>query len=131
MARHELPRLREVRLAKGVGQRRLAEAAHVSRETLHGLEIDGRRAWPRTRDKLAEALSVHPLELMMTDEDLRALLDADRQENELIRRQLSQMSGQEILQLLEEQGVRRIREALDAQDKEREKFDQAQQREAG
>jgi transcriptional regulator with XRE-family HTH domain len=58
-------RLRELRTARGLSIRKLAEAAEVSTETIYSLE-HGRREfiWPRTARKLAHALEVDPAELV-------------------------------------------------------------------
>jgi len=121
VARLELPRLREVRLSKGVGLRELSEKAHVSRETLHGIEVIGRSAWSRTRDKLAEALDVHPWELLFPPEQVTAMLEADRHENVLIKRQLAAMSEEELRELAESEPGRKILAAIEAGDRERER----------
>jgi transcriptional regulator with XRE-family HTH domain len=57
-------RFRELRTARGLSIRKLAEEAGVSTETIYSLE-HGRREfiWPRTARKLAEALQVEPHEL--------------------------------------------------------------------
>ncbi len=57
-------RIRELRTARGLSIRKLAEEAQVSTETIYSLE-HGRREfiWPRTARKLAEALGVRPDEL--------------------------------------------------------------------
>jgi transcriptional regulator with XRE-family HTH domain len=57
-------RFRELRTARGLSIRKLAEEAGVSTETIYSLE-HGRREfiWPRTARKLAEALGVDPRDL--------------------------------------------------------------------
>jgi transcriptional regulator with XRE-family HTH domain len=57
-------RFRELRLARGMSVRKLAQEAGVSTETVYSLE-HGRREfiWPKTARKLAEALQVEPHEL--------------------------------------------------------------------
>jgi transcriptional regulator with XRE-family HTH domain len=57
-------RFRELRTARGLSIRKLAEDAGVSTETIYSLE-HGRREfiWPRTARKLAEALQVEVEEL--------------------------------------------------------------------
>lgn len=57
-------RIRELRTARGLSIRKLAEEAQVSTETIYSLE-HGRREfiWPRTARKLAEALGVRPDDL--------------------------------------------------------------------
>ena len=57
-------RFRELRTARGLSIRKLAEEAGVSTETIYSLE-HGRRdfIWPRTAKKLAEALQVKPEDL--------------------------------------------------------------------
>jgi transcriptional regulator with XRE-family HTH domain len=61
-------RFRELRTARGLSIRKLAEEAGVSTETIYSLE-HGRREfiWPRTARKLAEALQVEPHELDISD----------------------------------------------------------------
>jgi transcriptional regulator with XRE-family HTH domain len=57
-------RFRELRTARGLSIRKLAEEAGVSTETIYSLE-HGRREfiWPRTAKKLAEALQVEEKDL--------------------------------------------------------------------
>ena len=57
-------RFKELRAARGLSIRKLAEEAGVSTETIYSLE-HGRRdfIWPKTARKLAEALGVSPEEL--------------------------------------------------------------------
>jgi transcriptional regulator with XRE-family HTH domain len=57
-------RFKELRTARGLSIRKLAEEAGVSTETIYSLE-HGRRdfIWPRTAKKLAEALQVKPEDL--------------------------------------------------------------------
>jgi transcriptional regulator with XRE-family HTH domain len=57
-------RFRELRTARGLSIRKLAEEAGVSSETIYSLE-HGRREfiWPRTARKLAEALQVEEKDL--------------------------------------------------------------------
>jgi transcriptional regulator with XRE-family HTH domain len=56
---------RELRTARGLSIRKLAEEAGVSTETIYSLE-HGRRdfIWPKTARKLADALGVDPAELV-------------------------------------------------------------------
>jgi transcriptional regulator with XRE-family HTH domain len=58
-------RFKELRTARGMSIRKLAEEAGVSTETIYRLE-HGRRdfIWPKTARKLAEALGVDPAELV-------------------------------------------------------------------
>jgi transcriptional regulator with XRE-family HTH domain len=58
-------RFKELRAARGLSIRKLAEEAGVSTETIYSLE-HGRRdfIWPRTARKLADALGVDPAELV-------------------------------------------------------------------
>lgn len=58
-------RFKELRTARGLSVRRLAEEAGVSTETIYSLE-HGRREfiWPKTARKLAQALEVDPAELV-------------------------------------------------------------------
>jgi transcriptional regulator with XRE-family HTH domain len=57
-------RFKELRTARGMSIRKLAEEAGVSTETIYSLE-HGRRdfIWPKTARKLAEALGVRPEDL--------------------------------------------------------------------
>jgi transcriptional regulator with XRE-family HTH domain len=57
-------RCKELRTARGLSIRKLAEEAGVSTETIYSLE-HGRRdfIWPKTARKLADALGVSPEEL--------------------------------------------------------------------
>jgi transcriptional regulator with XRE-family HTH domain len=57
-------KFRELRTARGLSIRKLAEEAGVSTETVYSLE-HGRREfiWPRTAKKLADALGVEPRDL--------------------------------------------------------------------
>jgi DNA-binding XRE family transcriptional regulator len=57
-------RFKELRAARGLSIRKLAEEAGVSTETIYSLE-HGRRdfIWPKTARKLADALGVSPEEL--------------------------------------------------------------------
>jgi transcriptional regulator with XRE-family HTH domain len=57
-------RFRELRTARGLSIRKLAEEAGVSTETVYSIE-HGRREfiWPRTARKLAEALQVEEKDL--------------------------------------------------------------------
>jgi transcriptional regulator with XRE-family HTH domain len=57
-------RVRELRTARGLSIRKLAEEAGVSTETIYSIE-HGRREfiWPRTARKLAEALQVEVEEI--------------------------------------------------------------------
>jgi transcriptional regulator with XRE-family HTH domain len=57
-------RCKELRTARGMSIRKLAEEAGVSTETIYSLE-HGRRdfIWPKTARKLAGALGVDPEEL--------------------------------------------------------------------
>ena len=54
-------RFKELRTARGLSIRKLAEEAGVSTETIYSLE-HGRRdfIWPKTARKLADALGVRP-----------------------------------------------------------------------
>ena len=58
-------RFKELRAARGLSVRQLAEKASVSTETVYSLE-HGRRdfIWPKTARKLADALEVDPAELI-------------------------------------------------------------------
>jgi transcriptional regulator with XRE-family HTH domain len=58
-------RFKELRTARGLSVRKLAEKAGVSTETVYSLE-HGRRdfIWPKTARKLAQALGVDPAELV-------------------------------------------------------------------
>jgi transcriptional regulator with XRE-family HTH domain len=58
-------RFKELRTARGLSVRKLAEKAGVSTETVYSLE-HGRRdfIWPKTARKLARALEVDPAELV-------------------------------------------------------------------
>jgi transcriptional regulator with XRE-family HTH domain len=57
-------RCKELRTARGMSIRKLAEEAGVSTETIYSLE-HGRREfiWPKTARKLAQALEADPAEL--------------------------------------------------------------------
>ena len=57
-------RCKELRTARGMSIRKLAEEAGVSTETIYSLE-HGRRdfIWPKTARKLADALGVEPADL--------------------------------------------------------------------
>ena len=57
-------RCKELRTARGMSIRKLAEEAGVSTETIYSLE-HGRRdfIWPKTAKKLADALGVGPGDL--------------------------------------------------------------------
>jgi transcriptional regulator with XRE-family HTH domain len=57
-------RCKELRTARGMSIRKLAEEAGVSTETIYSLE-HGRRdfIWPKTARKLADALGVRPEDL--------------------------------------------------------------------
>jgi transcriptional regulator with XRE-family HTH domain len=57
-------RFKELRTARGMSIRKLAEEAGVSTETIYSLE-HGRRdfIWPKTARKLADALGVGPSDL--------------------------------------------------------------------
>jgi transcriptional regulator with XRE-family HTH domain len=57
-------RCKELRTARGMSIRKLAEKAGVSTETIYSLE-HGRRdfLWPKTARKLAAALGVEPADL--------------------------------------------------------------------
>ncbi len=57
-------RLRDLRIASGMSQPKLARRAGISPSVLSGLERGKHEAGPSTVPKLAEALGVHPLELM-------------------------------------------------------------------
>jgi transcriptional regulator with XRE-family HTH domain len=58
-------RFKELRTARGLSIRKLAEEAGVSTETVYSLE-HGRRdfIWPKTAKKLAQALGVDPAKLV-------------------------------------------------------------------
>jgi DNA-binding XRE family transcriptional regulator len=58
-------RFKELRTARGLSIRKLAEEAGVSTETIYSLE-HGRRdfIWPKTAKKLAKPLGVDPAELV-------------------------------------------------------------------
>ena len=58
-------RFKELRIARGLSIRKLAEEAGVSTETIYSLE-HGRRdfIWPKTARKLAQALGVEPAKLV-------------------------------------------------------------------
>jgi transcriptional regulator with XRE-family HTH domain len=57
-------RFKELRAARGLSIRKLAEEAGVSTETIYSLE-HGKRdfIWPKTARKLADALGVRPEDL--------------------------------------------------------------------
>ena len=57
-------RFKELRAARGMSIRKLAEEAGVSTETIYSLE-HGRRdfIWPKTARKLADALGARPEDL--------------------------------------------------------------------
>jgi transcriptional regulator with XRE-family HTH domain len=59
-------RFKDLRTARGLSVRKLAEEAGVSTETIYSLE-HGRREfiWPKTARKLAQALEVDPAELVV------------------------------------------------------------------
>jgi transcriptional regulator with XRE-family HTH domain len=61
-------RIKELRTARGLSVRKLAEEANVSTETVYSIE-HGRREfiWPRTARKLAKALEVDPAELVRSE----------------------------------------------------------------
>jgi hypothetical protein len=114
-----------------MGLRELTREAHVSKETLHGLEIKGREAWPRTRDKLACALDVHPWELMFPLEHVEAMLESDRHENALIKRQIATMTEEEISALMDTPAGKRIGAAIEHDTKERALLEAETQQDAG
>jgi transcriptional regulator with XRE-family HTH domain len=58
-------RFKELRTARGLSVRKLAEEAGVSTETIYSLEHERREfIWPKTARKLAQALGVDPAELV-------------------------------------------------------------------
>ncbi len=58
--------LRDLRIASGMSQPKLARRAGINQAFLSQLERGKHEAGPNTVAKLAEALGVHPLELMTT-----------------------------------------------------------------
>jgi transcriptional regulator with XRE-family HTH domain len=58
----QVPRLREWREKRALSQEELADRTGLSRTTIIKLE-GGRRAWPSTRRKLAQALRIKPEDL--------------------------------------------------------------------
>jgi transcriptional regulator with XRE-family HTH domain len=57
-------KLRELREARALSMRELAERSGVTHQTIYRLEHGQRNAHPRTVRHLAEALGVEPLELI-------------------------------------------------------------------
>ena len=60
-------RLRELRMSRGLTPRRLEEHSGVPYERINELELGGGVAEDDTVEKLAEALSVEPSELLADD----------------------------------------------------------------
>lgn len=89
---HPLPRLEEWRRTKGMSVRQLAAIAGVSTQTVHELEQHKRKAWPRTRDRLSQALQVHPWRLSFPDEVVdRVLAPYERAAEEAEEEEAEQM----------------------------------------
>jgi transcriptional regulator with XRE-family HTH domain len=66
----KLPRLKEVRELHGWSQKKLAEEADVSRDSISNYETGHREAWPGTAGKLADALGVEIADLAKPAEEL-------------------------------------------------------------
>jgi len=107
-----LPRLKELRLERKLSTRKLAEMAHVSRATVTEIEA-GRRSNPRTRDALAEALDIHPWQLIFADEHVNAALEHDVEENRVVGRWLETKSTEELRQLMNSPAGEKLRTALE------------------
>ena len=60
-------RIREVRQAKGLKQRELAEVAHVCQTIVSDLEREVRRPWLMVANRLSQALEVSIEELFPDD----------------------------------------------------------------
>jgi transcriptional regulator with XRE-family HTH domain len=56
-------KLREIRVAKGLNQRQLAEASHTPQATVSALELGKLKPWPAVAARLSEALGVPAEEL--------------------------------------------------------------------
>lgn len=60
-------RIKEIRQTKGMMQKDLAEAVHVSQPYMHDLENGNRGAKRETLERIAKALNVNVSDLMTED----------------------------------------------------------------
>ncbi len=133
---HALPKLRELRIAKGKSIRKLAREAHVSTESIHRLERGG-KARKSTRDSLAEALEIHPWRLVFDGADVDKVLEEDEAENVILRQKMLDMSVEEWEELLNSSNPRiretqrRILAAIEHHDELRRRFEAEDGRNAG
>ena len=91
---HALPKLRELRIAKGKSIRKLAREAHVSTESIYRLERGG-KARATTRDSMAAALGVHPWRLVFDGAQVDAVLEENETENAFLTQKMLAMSAAE------------------------------------
>jgi transcriptional regulator with XRE-family HTH domain len=91
---HALPKLRELRIAKGKSIRGLAREAHVSTESIHRLERGG-KARASTRDAFAEALGVHPWKLVFDGDTVDKVIEEDETENAFLTQKMLAMTVEE------------------------------------
>ncbi len=133
---HALPRLRELRIAKGKSIRQLAREAHVSTESIHRLEREG-KARTGTRDALAEALAVHPWKLVFDGDTVDKAFEEDEAENAILKQKMLDMSVEEWDEFLNSSNPRiretrrRIGAAIEHHDELRRRFEAEAGRNAG
>ena len=63
-----MARLRQLRLAKGLNQRQLAEKSHTAQSLVSAIERGTLRPWPKVMKRLARALGSTMNEVFPADE---------------------------------------------------------------
>jgi transcriptional regulator with XRE-family HTH domain len=60
-------RVKEIRQAKGLNQRQLAELSHSPQSAVSNIELGKWKAWPKVMQRIAQALRVRVEELFPED----------------------------------------------------------------
>jgi transcriptional regulator with XRE-family HTH domain len=63
----EMNRVKEIRQAKGLNQRQLAELSHTPQSAVSNIELGRWQAWPKVMQRIAQALRVRVEELFPED----------------------------------------------------------------
>src|SRR5215211_5392479 len=68
-------KVKNLRLARGLNQRQLAERSGVTLSAISGIEQGKRNPQPRTQTLLADALEVEPTKLLQDDANMQSLIE--------------------------------------------------------
>lgn len=97
--RSALPRLKEIREARGLTMRELEARSGVSKTTIYQIERGQRNAQDNTTRRLADALRVQVRELIFPPEQVEAANRENEEINEIVYRQLASMTDEQLAAL--------------------------------